>query len=191
MADAIGKENGKFIEDSDIDHLNVSQLKDYLRRHHQYITGKKKDLILRAKGVGKLEKNDLEPEQRETDEQRKTQKLVTPLGEKLPHPSTLKTWSKDLSDVPEFKVSDIYNYFVLKMGCKKQLKAKVYYADRHVYGIMYSGISDGCEHCFVRCKVMPSFPTANKKDNPDHEVWLCLSKVTGQVNSAECDCTAG
>ena len=111
MADAIGKENGKFIEDSDIDHLNVSQLKDYLRRHHQYITGKKKDLILRAKGVGKLEKNDLEPEQRETDEQRKTQKLVTPLGEKLSHPSTLKTWSKDLFDVPEFKDSDIYNYF--------------------------------------------------------------------------------
>ncbi|XP_053381065.1 uncharacterized protein LOC128549044 [Mercenaria mercenaria] len=190
----VNKENEPYLSDIEIDKLNVSQLKDYLRFHNQYVSGKKNELVLRAKGVQKLGLNDLQQEQRNAEvnfEKRKTEKLVTPLGEKLPNPETLKTWSNDLMEFPNFSDGDIYNYFVLKMKTKKQLRSKVYYADRHVHSILYHDINEKCEHCFVKCKVLPSLPSANVKDNPDHNVWLCLSKVTGQVHSAECDCTAG
>ena len=70
------------------------------------------------------------------------------------------------------------------MGIKKSLRAKVYYTDRHVYDIQYCSISHVCDHCFVKRKVMPSIPTANAKENTDHD-------VTGNVHSADCDCTAG
>lgn len=192
MADR-GKENDCYLEDLAIDKLNVSQLKDYLRLHHQYVTGKKINLVSRAKGIRKLGLNDVNVDKRNSEvfERRKCEKLITPLGEELPHPRTLKSWTCNLIDIPDFSDGDIYNYFVLKMKTKKQLRAKVYYADRHVHSIMYHEIYDKCEHCFVKCKVMPSLPSANVKQNPDHDVWLCLSKVTGQVHSAECDCTAG
>ena len=37
----------------------MNQLKDYLRRHNQNVTGKKAELALRAKGVSKLVKADV------------------------------------------------------------------------------------------------------------------------------------
>ena len=114
---------------------------------------------------------------------------MTPLGEKLPAPFSLVNWVKDLLKIPHFTEGDIYNYFVLKMGIKKSLRAKVYYTDRHVYDIQYWSISYVCDHCFVKCKEMPSI--ADAKKNPDHDVWFCMSKVTGNVHSADCVCTAG
>ncbi|XP_052770940.1 uncharacterized protein LOC128210627 [Mya arenaria] len=192
--DYVDKENNRYLSDSEIDKLNVSQLKDYLRDHNQYVSGKKSELVLRAKGVQKAGLNDRNEVQINAEvnfEKRQCDKLVTPLGQKLPHPKTLISWTSDLMNIPYFSDSDIYNYFVLKMNTKKQLRSKVYYADRHVHSIMYCSIDEKCEHCFVKCKVMPSLPSASTKDNPDHNVWLCLSKVTGQVHSADCDCTAG
>ncbi|KAH3887037.1 hypothetical protein DPMN_011049 [Dreissena polymorpha] len=187
------KDKDRYLSDIEIDKLSVVQLKDYLRFHNQYVSGNNNELVLRAKGVQKLGFNDRQVHRNAevNYEKRKTEKLVTPLGEKLPHPDVLNTWSIDLMDFPTFTDSDIYNYFVLKMNTKKQLRSKVYYVDRHVHSILYHEISDKCEHCFVKCKVLPSLPSANVKENPDHSVWLCLSKVTGQVHSAECNCTAG
>jgi len=69
------------------------------------------------------------------------------------------------------------------------LRAKVYYTDGHVYDIQYCSTSDVCDHCFVKCKVMPWI--ANAKKTLDHDVWPCMSNVTGNVHSADCVCTAG
>ena len=102
--------------------------------------------------------------------------------------SVVPHWVKDLLQIPHFTEGDIYNYFVLKMSINKSFRAKVYYTDRHVYDIHYCSISDVCDHCFVKCKVIPSI--TNAKKNPDHDVWLCMSKVRGNFHSADCDCTA-
>jgi len=192
MADD-NKENDRFLQDCEIDGLNVSDLKEYLRTHNQYVSGKKSELILRAKGVRKLGLSNLNhaTEDAVKFERRKTEKLVTPLGETLPHPKTLTSWTNDLTSLPDFSERDIYNYFVLKMNTKKQLRSKVYYADKHVHSILFHNVHSQCEHCFVKAKVIPSLPSANAKDNPDHDVWLCMSIVSGQVHSAECNCTAG
>ncbi|XP_069110245.1 uncharacterized protein [Argopecten irradians] len=94
--------------------------------------------------------------------------------------------------IPEtFYDKEIYNYIVLKMNSKKQLKSKVFYDDGHVHSVQVATIDENVSHCYVRAKVLPSLPTANKKDSPDYVVWVMLSKVTACVNSAYCNCTAG
>ncbi|WAR06488.1 hypothetical protein MAR_021857, partial [Mya arenaria] len=111
----------------------------------------KSELVLRTKGVQKSALIDRNEVQINAEVNlRQCDKLVTPLGEKLPHPKTLISWTSDLMNIPYFSDSDIYNYFVLKMNTKKQLRSKVDYADRHMYSIMYSSIDEKlCHHCQV------------------------------------------
>ncbi|KAL5022014.1 hypothetical protein ScPMuIL_001169 [Solemya velum] len=92
---------------------------------------------------------------------------------------------------PSFTEKDVYNYFVLKMKTKRMLRSKVYYEDGHVFGVQYNEVTADCSHCVIRAKVMPSLPKANEKQNPNHDTWLIMSKETGNVHSANCDCTAG
>ncbi|KAL5010799.1 hypothetical protein ScPMuIL_013104 [Solemya velum] len=195
MANDDNRGDSIYMTEHDINSATVTQLKQYLRRHNQYVSGNKKDLISRAKGVRKLNLDDVQDRKSEAEEKfarRQTDKLVTPLGEILPDPKTVTAWTTDLNNIPDFTEGDIYNYFVLKMKTKRQLRSKVYYEDRHVHSVKYhDGVDKDCSHCFVKCQVIPSIPTTNSKKKPDHDVWICLSKVTGQVHSADCDCIAG
>ncbi|XP_046550035.1 uncharacterized protein LOC124259864 [Haliotis rubra] len=77
------------------------------------------------------------------------------------------------------------------MNVKPQHKSFVYFEDGHVHSLEFSPVSDVCSHAIVRCKVIPSLPTSNKKECPDHIAWICLSKVTGKIHSADCTCAAG
>ena len=183
-----------YLTDEAIETLNVSFLKEYLRKHKQHVTGKKEQLVKRAKGV-KLSKLQDANQLAKTDSIesviRTVEKNITPLGEIIPDISTLNDWTKDVDCVPDFCDKDIYNYFVLKMNTKRQLRSKVYYEDGHVHAIEYNSVNKKCSHCVIRAKVIPSLPTANKKQNPDHETWLIMSKETGNIHSANCDCAAG
>uniref|UniRef100_A0A0L8I3J7 Uncharacterized protein n=1 Tax=Octopus bimaculoides TaxID=37653 RepID=A0A0L8I3J7_OCTBM len=109
---------------------------------------------------------------------RNKQKLISPLGEVL----------LDLCKLPNFTDNDIYNYLVLRMKAKQQLRSGIFYHDRYVHSIEYHDVSESCSHCIVRCLVIPSIPTSNQKKNPDHRVWVIMSKVTGNVHSADCNC---
>ena len=66
----------------------------------------------------------------------------------------------------------------------RQLKANVFYEDRHVHSVLYHHINKDISHCYIRSKVIPSLPTTGKKD---YDVWTCLSTVTGRVHSAGCN----
>lgn len=119
----------------------------------------------------------------------------------MPKPSELKGgWNTDVSLIPDFTEKELYNYLILSntrtfdfapLGAHKQLKARVMYEDNHVYDIKYHPVSEQCTHCFVKCRHIPSLPTTDKKNQPDHYVWVSLSKVTGHVHSADCSCVAG
>lgn len=50
---------------------------------------------------------------------RRHQRLFTPLGEVVLDPRQLKCWLDDLSQIPGFTKSDVYNYLVLTMKEKK------------------------------------------------------------------------
>ena len=178
----------------DLNAFRVVELKKYLSKHGQNVSGNKSELITRIKGVrllGLKDVNSVAKEDEKFDQQRKTDKLSTQLGERLPHPDTLKTWSTDFQRVPDFTEKEIYNYFVLKMNSKKQLKSKVFYEDRHVHDVEINELDNHYSQYYIRSKVIPSLPTEKKTDTPDYNVWVMLSKVTGSINSAECNCTAG
>ena len=182
------------LTDEEIDSLKVPQLKEYLRKHGQPVTGNRPALVDKAKGVRKLNlRTQIDVASADNLEilRKWCEKLITPLGETIPDPATLTNWTSDVSLIPNFTDSDIYNYLVLTMKSKRQMRSKIYFNDGHVHSVHYSSVFDDCSHCVVKCKVMPSIPTANKKQNPDHDVWVCLSKVTGKVHSAHCNCTAG
>ncbi|KAK3106389.1 hypothetical protein FSP39_018991 [Pinctada imbricata] len=182
------------LSDEEINKLKVPELKEYLRQHRQPVTGNKNVLIEKAKGVRKLNlrtRIDVASEDNLEILRKWCEKLITPLGETIPDPASLTNWSDDVTLIPSFTDSDIYNYLVLTMKSKRSMRAKIYFEDSHVHSLKYHFVEENCSHCVVKSKVIPSIPTANKKQNPDHDVWVCLSKVTGKVHSAHCNCTAG
>ena len=201
---ASNKENKENVCDKNLefDKLTVVQLKNYLRSRGEYVSGNKEELLKRAKGAQLLNKKPLREIQladQICDEQRRVERFVTPLGEKLPDPKTLKTgWTSDLKVIPNFQYSELYNYMVLsKKRCidnesnqanRQTVKSKVFQNDRHLYDVYVNPLSDDTSHCFVRAKCIKSLPGDKI---PDYIVWVCLSKITGRVHSAGCDCDAG
>ncbi|CAC5410464.1 unnamed protein product [Mytilus coruscus] len=77
------------------------------------------------------------------------------------------------------------------MGARRQLKAKVFYQEGHISDIKCHQISAKCSHCIIKCHCLPSIPTKDKKKKPAYQTWVFLSKVTGRVHNAECNCVAG
>ena len=168
----------EYADDADIDSFKVPELKSYLRKFRQNVSGKKKDLVLRAKGVkvlGLQSAESVNSHDEKSLETRRKQKLLTPLDEVVPDPLTLKGWSTDLADIPNFTDADVYNYLVLTMKAKRQMKSRVFFEDRHVHELRFHPISDDFSHCLVKCKVIPSLPSSNKKENPDYTVWALMA----------------
>ena len=130
----VNKESDYFT-DEEIDRLKVDEVKRYLRRHNQFVTGNKMDLATRAKGIGKLKLVDVEkkgPYEHEKFVKRNQDKLIVIIKWKeirLPNPRDLSAFSFNLNELPDFKETDIYNYFVLKMGSKRQIRFAVYFHD--------------------------------------------------------------
>jgi hypothetical protein len=210
MASNLSLSNKRISEPSkfDVDKANVTQLRSFLRDHGLHVSGSKYELILRAKGaldLGKLPLQEIRIHDENEKTKRQIEKLISPLGEKLPEISLLQSgWSKDVELIPAFRENDLYNYLVLNdsrttdgkpINAKKQLKAKVFYTDRHLHSVEYHEISMTISHCYVKAKCIRSFPSAGKKENnkcgPEYCVWVCLSKNSGRAHAAGCQCAAG
>lgn len=132
----------------DLNGFTVPHLKNFLKSYNQKVTGKAAELRQRAKGVLELNlecQNTLNLRDQREFEVRHSSKFVTPLGESLPIPESLTIgWNTDLSKVPKLTEKELYNYLVLNSGrtydgdicgAKKQLKARVFYEDNHVYEV--------------------------------------------------------
>ena len=197
--------NNKGISDAlDINNCKVRDLKRFLRDRGEFVSGSKSELIERAKGsldIGVKPLKEVTENDEKIAHQRNLEKLITPLGEDLPDPTLLKSeWTTNVNDIPSINEKDLYNYLVLntqrtfdheQMKANRALKAKVFFKDGHVHTLQYHNITDSCSHCFVKCKVIPSIPTQNENNKPDYDVWLCMSKMSGQIHSAGCNCSAG
>lgn len=190
--------------DAEIEKWSIKQLKSFLRERKEMVSGNKQELLERVKGVIFLNKktvSETSVSDAISDGIRRFEKLMTPLSEILPDPESLKSnWKSDVHLFPNISNNDLYNYLVLsqnrttdsqKMMATRQLKARVFYEDRHVYDLQYHAVNEECSHCFIRAKVVPSLPTDSVKNKPDYNVWVTLSKVTGRVHSANCTCAAG
>ncbi|KAL3862191.1 hypothetical protein ACJMK2_026410 [Sinanodonta woodiana] len=187
----------------DINSYTVKRLKRFLKEYRQNVSGRAHELRERALGVLCLQipsETNLKNADQRDQETRELGKYTTPLGETLPKPDTLDDWSDDVTKIPDFSERELYNCLVLNTsrtfdrapcGAVRQLKAKQFYEDNHVHSVRFQHISNQCSHAYVRCLVIPSLPTLDRNKQPDYRVWISLSKVTGQVNSAECTCPAG
>lgn len=74
--------------------------------------------------------------------------------------------------------SRFYREWCLQLPCtndERQMKSRVFFEDRHVHELLYHNVGDESSHCFVKCKVIPSLPSSNKKENPDYVVSALLS----------------
>ena len=188
---------------ADFDSLTVVELKRFLKDHGEYVSGTKAELVKRAKGTRELRKktlNVLRTEDEFDANQQNFRRFMSPLGEKLPNPATLISGWATTDKIPMFKYNELYNYLVLSKqrtldleenNAKRQLKAKVFYEDRHAHSIEYHDITVENSHSFVKALVIPSFPTRAEKQQPDYKVWISMAKQTGRVHSAGCDCSAG
>ena len=78
------EERDRYLSDVRIEKLTV-----YLRKHDQNVSGNKSVLLLRAKGVRKLNVTDEKQNAEVTLEKRIVEKLVTRLGEKTATSSRL------------------------------------------------------------------------------------------------------
>ncbi|XP_052777282.1 uncharacterized protein LOC128214699 [Mya arenaria] len=184
------------------DKLSVRELKINLRDRGAHVSGNRPELIKPARGLVQIRKRTLKEINIQDNNNKLEQQeelFTTPLAEKLPEPGSLKgCWEDDVLKIPFFRTQDLYNYLVLNrsrtfdnqnMNARKQLKAKVFYEDGHVHSVKYNQISHKCSHYYVRAKVIPSLPGSDVKKK-DYEPWACLSKVSGKVHAAGCNCAA-
>ena len=82
-----------YFSDEEISTLTVKDLRDYLRKHGQMVTGNKTVLCERATGVRKLKlrlQSDVNGEDFLQCNRRWIDKLTTPLGEIIPDPRVLQ-----------------------------------------------------------------------------------------------------
>ena len=100
--------------------------------------------FLQLRSVESIVSND-----EQTHERRVKQKLLTPLDEVVPDPRSLKGWFDNISEIPDFTEGDDYNYLVITMKAKRQLKSRVFFEDRHVHDLKYHTINEKCSHCLV------------------------------------------
>ncbi|KAK7093102.1 uncharacterized protein [Littorina saxatilis] len=180
----------------------VPELKTFLKDRGINVSGRKEELIARAKGCEAL---DISVNIHDDDSEnsglmlRQYELLTTPNGYKLPDPTKLDGW-KDVLECPDVTDRHITEYLVhsrhrtedkRQMGATRQLKASSLFKEGHVFSPNYHPIAEDCSHCFVSARVMPSLPGRDQRTTPHHFTWICLSKSDGVVHSADCSCTAG
>ena len=74
---------GGHLDEPTLESLKIPELKAYLRKHGQHVTGRKGDLLQRAKGIAVLglkDVNILSDNDERLRSERRTSKLTTPLG---------------------------------------------------------------------------------------------------------------
>ena len=188
---------------SDFATFTVPVLKAILKARSQSVSGNKQELVARATGCQKL---GITPNLGAEDEvsacgilARTFKLLHTPTGYQLPDPDSLTDW-EDLTDSPGVCEKDIYNYLVLshhrttdngKIGASRQLKAQTMFKEGHVLCAKFRPVADGSDHGFVEALVTPSLPGKDAKKTRNYNTWICLSKHSGHIHSAQCTCTAG
>ena len=112
--------------DSEINTLIVNQLKEYLRRYNQNVTGKKAELVLRAKGVSKLVKAGVICGKAPASqfERRQTEKVSDPAWREAPRSIFSCELGERLVANPTFYRGGLYlQLFCIKNEHKKSLRA--------------------------------------------------------------------
>ncbi|KAK7465986.1 hypothetical protein BaRGS_00037473 [Batillaria attramentaria] len=185
--------------------MKVHELKQYLKANSQSTSGKKSELVRRAKGTfSLLAHKAVDDSDRPEKDAELSQSDNHPENEEYHHVASLTGWLavEDVSQSqwPEVTERELYNYLVYtckrtvdlkKKNARTQLMANAFYKDGHVHTLRYHHIDEDSDECYVRGLVTPSAASSDNKKYPDLSAWIKASKVTGNVIRGYCTCTAG
>ena len=109
---------------------------------------------------------------------------------------TMNGFSRNLSDIPNITLYDVFNYLITSRSDydKKKLKAfkscedyRLFF-DGHVEDLEYNCLSVDDPLCFFRTKVKPTQRDKTYLSENFYKSWLCIGKKHADVRSAYCTC---
>ena len=183
----------------DFSKFKVDELKSYLRERNIQLSdgGKAKrkaellDLCEKAAAMKQRKLDNSAVDKNKLLEE----KLKTSEG-KLPDPKTLKGWTNNFSNIPEFTFADLYNYLVGKedyspenLRSFKSLLGFRLFHDGHVDDLKYCPV-EGSSFCFFQFKVKPT-ERAKTEDGYYTYNGFRILKSSGEVDTAYCPCKGG
>ena len=179
------------------------RLQKYLRDRGLPVTGKRAELIALAYGAEyfQIAKKPTAEQDDLTRAERYHALLLVRSSMKLPDPMSdlLTGWVGEgpgMSMWPPTMYGDIAEYLVDSserdlrtrlLTDYKEGKAFSYFDSKWLKEVYYHPVSDSSEYCFLKAKCCPSM---NVSHDP-HDVWVCIHKKTGKINSGYCSCFAG
>ncbi len=189
---------------------DLQHLKDYLAKRGISRTGRKAELAALAFSCSVMKKPLTDEYKSKIEQTFKDHQniLQLPCGLVIPDPSTItERWVPETDEGmrfwPPLNIVDMADHFGHLRANEqrnnllseyKAGKAFDYYKSEWLKQIFYNSLnscsvsSPGCEkYCFLKAKCTPS----QRIHDPDHEVWVLLTKETGQVHRAYCNCAAG
>ena len=174
--------------------LTKKQLIEFLKNCRQPTFGNKPELIRRAKGAKELGLDNVDEVDSAVAFHSAWREFTCSIT--AYYGLAVGLWAISW---PHGKRNIQLNYLVLSkrtfdstpQSARRQLKAKIFYDEGHVQNIEINPVTRDSSHCIIKCECLPSIPTKDKSKKPAYKTWACLSKVTGRVHTAECNCVAG
>ncbi|XP_033762292.1 uncharacterized protein LOC117343858 [Pecten maximus] len=123
----------------------------------------------------------------------------------LPNIKELEKWDElTTSNSPPVRVEDVHNYFLFEKNpvtgrtkhCNRQLqKSKKFSNENYIGDIQYNSVDSTSLYCVVRAKCKPSMrqkvAVTDGKVRSYYSLSVTLTKQTGKIICATCDCKAG
>lgn len=181
----------------------VPLLKDFLRERGLKTTGTKNELAALAYGAKELgiPKKPGVSAQQEIKKKEYASLLIIG-NDKIPDPLTLKDgWLTEQTGIskwpPIFQVH-IAEFILIgeqgKTDISKRLlsdykegKAYSYFTSGWLKEVLYHDLAHSSKYCLLKSETTPS----QSINNPSHNIWICVTKKTGDIMSAYCSCFAG
>lgn len=166
-------------------------------------TGKKAELVALAYGASFFDiPKTLTPKEEEKSRSDRYRVLLTVVdGKVLPDPFTDLSagWTGETQGIslwPPTMYGDISEYLVDKnerdlrtrlLTDYKDGKGFSYFDSKWLKEVFYHHVSEESDYCFLKSKCCPSM----KITHEPHDVWVCINKRTGKIQSGYCSCFAG
>lgn len=182
--------------------MKVPELQKFLKERDIQISvdgknRKRAELLELCKNAAEMKVPKLDNETAQREELINS-KITLPGGKLLPHPLSLKFWTHDFTNIPDFRFPDIYHYLVGKDGYDedclrsyKSLQGFRLYIDGHVEDLKYHNISDNqTGYCYFQFKVKPT-ERSKTEDGKDFYWGFIVLENSGSIYSAYCACKGG
>nr|XP_002731504.2 PREDICTED: uncharacterized protein LOC100377660 [Saccoglossus kowalevskii] len=184
---------------ADVNKMTVPQLNNFLRKFGVSSSNYNKNILLAiAKTLHDLEPkedHDLLHHYPKNDVATRLSKL----GCNFTDPFKLPGYSSYFSNVPEFGLSDVFNYLMCHRPDYDRKKLRAYKSfedfklcfDGHVVDLQYTAISETSLLGSFKAKVNPMLKDKTCFEKCSYDLWFLMEKEISEVVAAYCECPGG